>query len=112
MLACDFWSLLASEIFSTSVHSTLFNSFFRAIFNTSSTFSTIVILISSLTFFGISTKSFSFSLGIITCFIPALCAASNFSFKSFPSTLFSFKPENPSTAPNWTVFSITSFLIY
>ena len=74
MLACDFWSLSLFEIFSTSVHSILFSSFLRATFNTSSTFSTTVIFISSRIFFGISIKSFSFSFGIITCFIPALWA--------------------------------------
>ena len=52
------------EILSTSTHSTLFSSLVSAIFNTSSTTFTGVIFISSLTFFGISTKSFSLSLGI------------------------------------------------
>ena len=35
---------------------------------------------SSIIFLGISTRSFSLSFGIRTCLIPALCAASNFSF--------------------------------
>ena len=70
-----------SDILSTSTHSTDLRSFFKAIFKTSSAVSTVVIFISSFTFFGISTRSFLFSFGIKTSFMPALCAASNFYFK-------------------------------
>ena len=73
-------SFLVSVNLSTSVHSVGFNSLVRAIFITSSAVSTGIISISSFTFFGTSTKSFSFSLGIKTFLTPALWAANNFSF--------------------------------
>ena len=48
-------------------------------FNTSIMFSAAIILIDFLTFSGISCKSFSFSLGMITFDIPDLSAAHSFS---------------------------------
>ena len=92
MLAWDLSSFLVSDNFSTSVHSIGFGSLVNAIFITSSAFSTGIIFISSLTFFGTSIRSFSFSLGIKTFLTPALWAANNFSFnppigKTWPVTV-------------------------
>ena len=53
----------------------------KATFNTSSTVLTGIIFKPSITFLGISAKSFSFSSGIKTVLIPPLRAANYFSFK-------------------------------
>ena len=68
-------------IFSTSSHSTGFNSFINASFKTSSTFFTGNILISFDIFSGNSAKSFSLSFGTKAILTPAYLAPCNFSSK-------------------------------